>query len=259
MKEEQEGRENKEEGTGVGKKEGGSARGKWQRKGVIKRRKGDRRAKRREEEEGRVAKCRSSTPVRNKEQKIDRLLSFMFLRGKAARLVRPFVRLLSLPLPPSPFLLPLTLPSTLRFLSFAPPTYCSLSLSFAATYNKTNRGNSALRAMGKEPESTQKNAKGPREGGGKTGRRQGKWKGRGVSGENERHVYAKKEQESGSVETGRDCIRRLLRIVRVFWLGIESNYQESGLHRIGRGEGGGGGDGSSAVPTLTHRSSDFGT
>lgn len=52
MKEKQEGRENKEEGTGVGKKEGGSARGKWQRKGVIKRRKGDRRAKRRAEEEG---------------------------------------------------------------------------------------------------------------------------------------------------------------------------------------------------------------
>lgn len=34
--------------------------------------------------EKRVAKCRSSTstPVRNKEQKIDRLLSFMFLRGR---------------------------------------------------------------------------------------------------------------------------------------------------------------------------------
>lgn len=48
-----------------------------------------------------MAKCRSSTPVRNKEQKIDRLLSFMFLRGKAARLVRPFVRLLILPRPTS--------------------------------------------------------------------------------------------------------------------------------------------------------------
>lgn len=53
-------------------------------------------------------------------------------------------------------------------------------------------------------------------------------------------MYAKKEQESGSVKTGRDCIRRLLQIVRVFWLGIESNYQESGrLHRVGQeGENG---------------------
>jgi len=33
-------------------------------------------------DEKRVAKCRSSTLVRNKEQKIDRLLSFMFLRGR---------------------------------------------------------------------------------------------------------------------------------------------------------------------------------
>lgn len=48
--------------------------------------------------EKRVAKCRSSTPVRNKEQKIDRLLSFMFLRGRRrSSLVRPSVRFLSRP------------------------------------------------------------------------------------------------------------------------------------------------------------------
>lgn len=53
--------------------------------------------------EKRVAKCRSSTPVRNKEQKIDRLLSFMFLRGRrTARLVRPSVRPSPLSQPSSP-------------------------------------------------------------------------------------------------------------------------------------------------------------
>lgn len=56
-----------------------------------------------------MAKCRSSTPVRNKEQKIDRLLSFMFLRGKAVRLVR--VRPSPLSLPPSPPLPPAANPS----------------------------------------------------------------------------------------------------------------------------------------------------
>lgn len=49
-------------------------------------------------------------------------------------------------------------------------------------------------------------------------------------------MYAKKKRARVR-ETGRDCIRRLLQIVQVFWLGIESNYQESNrLHRIaGRG------------------------
>lgn len=56
--------------------------------------------------------------------------------------------------------------------------------------------------MGKEPRSTQKNAKG-------TGEREGDQRGRQVRsqqegqkdrGANERHVYAKKEQESGSVD-----------------------------------------------------------
>lgn len=36
----------------------------------------------------------------------------------------------------------------------------STSLFIVATYNKTNRGNSVRRAMGKEPRGTQKNAKG---------------------------------------------------------------------------------------------------
>lgn len=100
--------------------------------------------------EKRVAKCRSSTPVRNKEQKIDRLLSFMFLRGRRRS---SSVRLLSRPsfatssfcsssFPPCPSPLPA------RSLSFVPPTCFSLA---RATYNKTNRGNSARRAMGKEP------------------------------------------------------------------------------------------------------------
>lgn len=61
------------------------------------------------------------------------------------------------------------------------------------------------------------------------------------------------------METGRDCIRRLLQIVRVFWLGIESNYQESGrLHRVGEGDGddgdggsGGGGGGYVALTTAS--------
>lgn len=100
--------------------------------------------------EKRVAKCRSSTPVRNKEQKIDRLLSFMFLRGRRrSSLVRPSVRFLSRPssttlsssFPPFCFAL-LVLRATAVFLS---------SFLFRATYNKTNRGNSARRAMGKEP------------------------------------------------------------------------------------------------------------
>lgn len=44
------------------------------------------------------------------------------------------------------------------------------------------------------------------------------------------------------METGRDCIRRLLQIIQVFWLGIESNYQESDrLHRVAEKGGGGGG------------------
>lgn len=81
--------------------------------------------------EKRVAKCRSSTPVRNKEQKIDRLLSFMFLRGRrTARFVRPSVRLLSLsllpPTPASPFT---PAPTVSRSSSFAWSTYSSLSFS----------------------------------------------------------------------------------------------------------------------------------
>jgi len=105
--------------------------------------------------------------------------------GEARPSVRPSVRLLSFSLfPHRLFVLPLTLPSTPRFLFFVSPTYLPLSLCFAATYNKTNRGNSARRAMGKEPGGTQKNAKGPRrrgEGVG-AGSRQGKLKGRGGGG-----------------------------------------------------------------------------
>lgn len=50
-----------------------------------------------------MAKCRSSTPVRNKEQKIDRLLSFMFLRRRDSSVcpsVSSLVFLLPLPSPP---------------------------------------------------------------------------------------------------------------------------------------------------------------
>lgn len=95
--------------------------------------------------------------------------------------------------------------------------------------------------MGKEPGGTQKNVKGPGKRGRKeagSGTEQAWWKGREVRTRDT--CTRKKEQESGSVETGRDCIRRLLQIVRVFWLGIESNYQESGrLHRVGEGDGSG--------------------
>jgi len=89
--------------------------------------------------------------------------------------------------------------------------------------------------MGKEPGGTQKNAKETEreEKGEKVGKRE----------KSERDTCTrKKEQESGSVETGRDCIRRLLQIIQVFWLGIESNYQESDrLHRVAEKGGGGGG------------------
>lgn len=50
--------------------------------------------------------------------------------------------------------------------------------------------------MGKEPRSTQKNAKEAGKGGRQVRSRQGGQKDRGA---NERHVYAKKEQESGPV------------------------------------------------------------
>lgn len=107
--------------------------------------------------EKRVAKCRSSTPVRNKEQKIDRLLSFMFLRGRRrSSLVRPSVRFLSRPSSTT-----LSYPSSSSSSSFPPFCFVLLilratavflsSFLFRATYNKTNRGNSARRAMGKEP------------------------------------------------------------------------------------------------------------
>lgn len=137
--------------------------------------------------------------VRNKEQKIDRLLSFMFLRREkdSSVCVRPSP-LSRLPSPcPS-----LSTPALLSCLIY-PPTYLSPFPPFAATYNKTNRGNSTRRAMGKEPGGMQKNAK-------ETGRDGGRgWRGYGAAGKggigggkrekraNERHVYAKKEQESG--------------------------------------------------------------
>lgn len=153
-----------------------------------------------------MAKCRSSTPVRNKEQKIDRLLSFMFLRGRrrgssVSSLSAFLLRLLHLlPLPPQ--LLPPSLPLAfcssilvLRTVDVFPSP--SASLFLVATYNKTNRGNSARRAMGKEPRSMQKNAKGA----GKRGRQaRSRREGQEDRGANERHVYAKKEQESGSVD-----------------------------------------------------------
>lgn len=60
------------------------------------------------------------------------------------------------------------------------------------------------------------------------------------------------------METGRDCIRRLLQIVRVFWLGIESNYQESGrLHRVGEGDGHDGDGSGYATLTTVFRVSAF--
>lgn len=53
------------------------------------------------------------------------------------------------------------------------------------------------------------------------------------------------------METGRDCIRRLLQIIQVFWLGIESNYQESDrLHRVAE-KGGAGGDRDGDCDALT--------
>lgn len=96
--------------------------------------------------EKRVAKCRSSTstPVRNKEQKIDRLLSFMFLRGRRrGSSVRPsplslssfLLQLLHLVSPHLLFLDP-CLSYGRRIFLFLPPL--SSSLFLVATYNKTN-------------------------------------------------------------------------------------------------------------------------
>lgn len=112
--------------------------------------------------EKRVAKCRSSTPVRNKEQKIDRLLSFMFLRGRRrSSLVRPSVR----PFPLSAFLYhPLFLlsppPSALRSLSFVLPPCSSLLSSFER--RTIRRIEEILRGAlwEKNQEGTQKNANG---------------------------------------------------------------------------------------------------
>lgn len=143
-----------------------------------------------------MAKYRSSTPVRNKEQKIDRLLSFMFLRGR-----RQGSSVSSLSQPSSSdscIFYPLSLCFSVPVLRMV-DVFLSLSSSLflVATYNKTNRGNSARRAMGKEPWSTQKNAKGT----GKRGRQvRSQREGQEDRGANERHVYAKKEQESGSVD-----------------------------------------------------------
>lgn len=110
--------------------------------------------------EKRVAKCRSSTPVRNKEQKIDRLLSFMFLRGRRrSSLVRPSVR----PFPLSAFLyhplpLPPFPPSALRSLSFVLPPCSSLLSSFER--RTIRRIEEILRGAlwEKNQEGTQKNA-----------------------------------------------------------------------------------------------------
>lgn len=178
-----------------------------------------------------MAKCRSSTPVRNKEQKIDRLLSFMFLRRRDSSVcpsVSSLVFLLPLPTPPCS-----SRRRHISLLLFLPPRRTIRRIEeilLDALWEK----NQGVRER-------------DREGG----------KGRGASGKGRKGTEAreertrdtctrKKEQESGSVETGRDCIRRLLQIIQVFWLGIESNYQESDrLHRVaekgGGGRGGGGG------------------
>lgn len=132
-----------------------------------------------------MAKCRSSTPVRNKEQKIDRLLSFMFLRRRDSSACPSVSSLVSLP-PALP-----TPPSSSRSLFFSPQTYFSPCLSSAATYNKTNRGNSTRLALWEKNQGVhRKTRKRPRGG--------GEEKGAELAGRaNGRHVYAKKkEQES---------------------------------------------------------------
>lgn len=97
--------------------------------------------------EKRVAKCRSSTstPVRNKEQKIDRLLSFMFLRGRRrGSSVRPSPLSLSRPFS---FNYCISFPLTFYFsipvfrtvdVFFSFSLSLSSSLFLVATYNKTN-------------------------------------------------------------------------------------------------------------------------
>lgn len=119
--------------------------------------------------------------VRNKEQKIDRLLSFMFLRRRETR---PFVRPSPLSRLPSPLLV-------LRI--YTADIFLSFSLSFVATYNKTNRGNSTRRAMGKEPGGMQKNAK-------ETGRPRGR--------ERVQSRKGRKGREAGEERTRDTCTRK---------------------------------------------------
>lgn len=85
--------------------------------------------------EKRVAKCRTSTstPVRNKEQKIDRLLSFMLLRGRRrGSSVRSSPLSLSLILSPPTTASRFPSPSISRSLSFLRSTYFSLPLFFSS-------------------------------------------------------------------------------------------------------------------------------
>lgn len=90
----------------------------------------------------RVAKCRSSTPVRNKEQKIDRLLSFMFLLGQRERqregerergstngAARPSIRLL----------FPTSTTSSSRSLSSSCCSFSSFSLLLAPCHSYRRR------------------------------------------------------------------------------------------------------------------------
>lgn len=195
-----------------------------------------------------MAKCRSSTPVRNKEQKIDRLLSFMFLRRRDSSVcpsVSSLVFLLPLPSPP-----PVPPCSSRRrhisLLLFLPPRRTIRRIEEILLDALWEKNQGVRRKTRKRPRG-RKRARSERKG----------RKGREAREERTRDTCTrKKEQESGSVETGRDCIRRLLQIIQVFWLGIESNYQESDrLHRVA--EKGGGGGGCDALTTIFLRFPSF--
>lgn len=110
--------------------------------------------------------------------------------------------------------------------------------------------------MGKEPGGTQKNAKGPREGEGKAGCRQGKWKGRGVGAERTRDTCTRKKSKSpGGNRTGLHSSSATDR--PGFLAGNRIQLSGVGSSPSDRGEDGG--DGGNAVATPLHRPSDFAT
>lgn len=105
--------------------------------------------------------------------------------------------------------------------------------------------------MGKEPGGTQKNAKGPREGEGKAGCRQGKWKGRGVGAERTRDTCTRKKSKSpGGNRTGLHSSSATDR--PGFLAGNRIQLSGVGSSPSDRGEDGGDGGNAVATPVIAH-------